>query len=372
MVTVLVLVFALQLLSSTTTLGLHTSTNAPSSSSSSSSLVNRRKLIFSGAGAATAAAAAAASCLPRRADAAVSSPFEQPSIQQSGGYSERVGGIGGGFDMLGDRKPMADIDVLYPPSLNGTWVCERKVVSVEGDTNQAQGAWKLLGGTNIIRKGGGREDFQKAEEKYFVRFVDLRRPTDGIIGLDGKKYYGDILDRGYEIEERTSRGSGSDEGTKPTEVQWDPRAPNVLNYDRNDGSPATELKVVQRKVEPQNNQGSLAGSNELIRVTTKAKAGAIFGSSFDIVYATRVQRRWRRTTTDEGDRVVEGLEIQKTYRVLDGIAGIETPTSTVKSTLRLTRTYPTRASASPFTAPQKSNNNDDDDDDDVTTVFPGV
>merc|ERR1712238_329390 len=112
--------------------------------------------------------------------------------------------------------------------------------------------------------------------------------------------------------------------------------------------------------------GSLVGSNELIRVTTKTNA--LFGSTLDIVYATRVQRRWRRTTTDEGDRVVEGIEIQKTYRVLDGIAGIETPTSTVKSTLRLTRTYPTRASASPFSAPPKSNK----DDDDVTTVFPGV
>lgn len=334
MVPVLVHVFAIQLLYSTTTLGLHTTTNVCSSSSSSS--LHRRKLIFAGG------AAAAASCLPRRADAAVSSPFEQPSLRQSGGYSERVQGIGGGFDLLGDRKPIANIDVLYPPSLNGTWVCERRVVSVEGDVNQAQGAWKLLGGTMPV--GGGREDFLKAEEKYFVRFVDLRRPTDGIIGLDGKKYYGDILDRGYEIEERTGSGSsGNGEETKSTVVQWDPRAPNTLNYERNDGSPATELKVVQRTVEPQNNQGSLAGSNELIRVTTRA--GALFGSNFDITYATRVQRRWRRTTTDEGDRVVEGIEIQKSYRVLDGIAGIETPTSTVKSTLRLTRTYPTRASA---------------------------
>jgi len=102
----------------------------------------------------------------------------------------------------------------------------------------------------------------------------------------------------------------------------------------------------------------------LIKVTTKAKAGAI---NFDIVYATRVQRRWRRATTDEGDRVVEGLEIQKTYRVLDGIASIETPTSTVKSTIRLTRTYPTRASASPFSAASQSNNNDE-----ITTVFPSV
>jgi len=302
--------------------------------------VHRRKFIFAGGG------GAAACCLqPHPVDAAVSSPFEMPSLRQP---YERVPGIGGGFDLLDDYKTIADIDILYPPSLNGTWVCERKVVSVEGDVNQAEGAWKLLGGTIPLVGGRGRSgtNFQKVEEKYLVRFVDLRRPTDGIIGLDGKKYYGDILDRGYEMEERTSSGGdGEKAATTKAVVQWDPRAPNTLKYERknNDGtsnnSPATELKVVQRKVEPQNNKGSLAGSNELIKVTTSKTIGP---SNFDIIYATRVQRRWRRTTTVEGDRVVEGIEIQKTYRVLDGIAGIETPTSTVKSTIQLTRTYPTR------------------------------
>jgi len=273
------------------------------------------------------AGAASSLLLPsccRRVDAA--SPPSLPPI-----VFERVQGIGGGFDMLAD-KPIVDVDILYPPSLNGTWVCERKVVSVEGDVNQAEGAWKLLGGT-----AGG--DFQKSEEKYYVRFVDLRRSTDGIIGLDGKKYYGDVFDRGYEIVERTG-------GTAATVVQWDPRAPNTLKYKKSDDNcPETELKVVQRTVEPQNNKGSLVGSNELIRVTTKTSA--LFGSSFDFTFAARVQRRWRRSTTDEGDRVVEGLEIVKTYRVLDGIAGIEFPTSTIKSTIRLTRTYPTRPTIVP-------------------------
>ena len=76
------------------------------------------------------------------------------------------------------------------------------------------------------------------------------------------------------------------------------------------------------------------GSNELLRITTAA--GSVLGS-FDIQYAARVQRRWRRGTTDSGARVVEGLEIMKTYRVLDGIAGVEFPTSTTKSVVRLTR-----------------------------------
>lgn len=281
------------------------------------------------------AGAASSLLLPsysRRANAASPPPLILGNL-------ERVAGIGDGFDMLAD-KPLKDIDILYPPSLNGTWVCERKVVSVEGDVNQAEGAWKVLGGCTPTSSGG---DFQKVEEKYLVRFIDLRRTTDGIIGLDGKKYYGDVFDRGYEIEERTGSSGSAAAAAAATVVQWDPRAPNTLNYKKSDGSssPATELKVVQRSVEPQNNKGSLAGSNELIRVTTTTSA--LFGSaSFDIIYATRVQRRWRRGTTEEGDRVVEGLEIVKTYRVLDGIAGIEFPTSTVKSTIRLTRTYPTR------------------------------
>eukprot|EP00548_Thalassiothrix_antarctica_P002312 CAMPEP_0194140712 /NCGR_PEP_ID=MMETSP0152-20130528/10229_1 /TAXON_ID=1049557 /ORGANISM="Thalassiothrix antarctica, Strain L6-D1" /LENGTH=232 /DNA_ID=CAMNT_0038839067 /DNA_START=100 /DNA_END=799 /DNA_ORIENTATION=+ len=217
------------------------------------------------------------SCITnRRAANAASPPL---------GNLERVPGIGNGFDMLVD-KPLKDIDILYPPSLNGSGYAS------------------------------GR----------------LYRSKEMPIKL------GDVFDRGYEIEERTGgKAAGA------TVVQWDPRTPNTLKYKKSDGSPGTELKVVQRTVEPQNNKGSLVGSNELIRVTTTTSAS--FGSaSIAIIYATRVQRRWRRGTTEDGSRVVEGLEIVKTYRVLDGIAGIELPTSTVKSKIRLTRTYATRGS----------------------------
>ena len=82
---------------------------------------------------------------------------------------KRIEGIGGGFDMLSEQ-PIADVDILYPPSLNGTWVCERRVASVEGDVGQAQGAWRLLGGTGDLQSG----------EKYYVRFVDLRRASDAM------------------------------------------------------------------------------------------------------------------------------------------------------------------------------------------------
>ena len=272
-------------------------------------------------------AGAAAYALPRRhvvasAAALTGAPLTvwrtSAATIPPGFESRRVEGIGGGFDVLSEQ-PIAAVDVLYPPSLNGTWVCERRVAAVEGDVGQAQGAWKLLGGTGELQSG----------EKYYVRFIDLRRPSDAITGLDGRRYYADVFDRAFELESRTGGAS----------VSWDARAPNLLRYERASGGAgsAAELKVVQRTIEPPGDKGW--GSNELIRVTTTSSA---FGSSFNVTYATRVQRRWRRSTTSEGDRVVEGLEIIKTYRVLDGVAGVEMPTSTLKSTLRLTRPYETR------------------------------
>ena len=54
--------------------------------------------------------------------------------------------------------------------------------------------------------------------------------------------------------------------------------------------------------------------------------------------AVRVKRRYRRALDEKsGGRIVEGLEIMKTYRVLDGIAGVEMPTSTTESQIKLTR-----------------------------------
>ena len=53
--------------------------------------------------------------------------------------------------------------------------------------------------------------------------------------------------------------------------------------------------------------------------------------------AVRVRRRFRRAFDDVGRRVVEGLEIVTTFRVLDGLAEASLPQSTAKSTLRLAR-----------------------------------
>ena len=82
--------------------------------------------------------------------------------------------------------------------------------------------------------------------------------------------------------------------------------------------------MVKRKVEPPSDQGF--GFDELYRVDDGLVTRAI-----------QVKRRYRRNFDPDGNRVVEGLEIMKTFRVLDGVAGTEMPTSTTKSQLMLTR-----------------------------------
>lgn len=260
---------------------------------------------------AVAAAIIAAGATPCRRAARAAPPtypqgFEPPRIE----------GIGGGADLLAD-KALAVADVVYPPSLNGTWTCQRRVISVEGDAAQAEGAWRLLGGFG--------DDIRSAAEVYTTRYVPQPEGSSmAITGIDGQRYYGVVLDRGFELAQRVQ---GAD-------VSWDRGSPDSLSYSRSSGgrASAAQLKVVQRSVELPSEKGW--GSNELIRVTTDAST--VLGS-FEINYAARVQRRWRRATTESGARVVEGLEIVKTYRVLDGVAGVEYPTSTHKSTIRLQR-----------------------------------
>ena len=90
--------------------------------------------------------------------------------------------------------------------------------------------------------------------------------------------------------------------------------------------------VVERSAELPSGRGW--GGSELYSITTAA--GGLFGDS-KVQKAARVQRRYRRAFDAQGNRIVEGIEICKTYRVLDGVAGVEMPTSTTKSMLRFTR-----------------------------------
>jgi len=243
--------------------------------------------------------------------------------------SQRIEGIGDGNDLMARGDGPAN-DVIYPASMAGTWQCQRVVTQVDGDSAQALGAWRILGG------GGGDATFlERKVETYNTGFIQPPQGVASTYDFDGDVLTGVVLDRGFEIDSRVQGAV----------VQWGAQAPNTLVYERRgsgsgSGNQAVELKVVTRKADL---GGEGFGFNELVRVTTGA--GGLFLAGQTVQRAARVQRRFRRAFSADGKaRVVEGLEIVKTYRVLDGIAG-ELPTSTTKSQLRLVRP-PTGVSAS--------------------------
>jgi hypothetical protein len=198
--------------------------------------------------------------------------------------------VGGGFDLL-SVLPLSEKDVIYPKSMEGSWICERVITRVEGDAFQAESAYRSLGSKTKLEVGG--------REKFETKFI--RSPTYGDSG-------GVVLDRGYEIASRTGI----------SDVQWTAENPDFLHFGK------TELLVVKRSVEVPNERGF--GFDELLRV-----------DDLLLTRAVQVKRRYRRSFDERGNRVVEGLEIVKTFRVLDGIAGTEFPTSTIKSQIRMVR-----------------------------------
>jgi hypothetical protein len=200
--------------------------------------------------------------------------------------------VGGGYDLLSEKRGAAESDVIYPPSMEGPWNCERVVTRVEGDKFQAGEAYRCLGGVPSLLQEG-------SIEKFDTRYIGS--PKIEIPGV--------VVDRGFELSSRV----------KTKDVQWNVEKPNVLEFGNK-----VKLVVVKRSVEVPSDKGF--GFDELIRVEDGITTRAV-----------QVKRRYRRSYDDQGNRVVEGLEIMKTFRVLDGIAGTELPTSTVKSQLRLVR-----------------------------------
>lgn len=210
-----------------------------------------------------------------------------------------IEGIGGGADI---RIPLSATasDVTYPNSIEGVWQCRRIVVLVEGNADQALVSWKALGGSDDSLFTN------KKVETFLTRFITNRQTGET------------VLDRGFELAQRSSSSSN---------VQWEASLPSILTYNDYKDQPV-ELAVIERRTEPPTDQGF--GFNELVRITEKAPFG-------QVQRCTQVKRRYRRAFDNDGNRVVEGLEIQKTFRVLDGIAGVEIPTSTTKAQIQMTR-----------------------------------
>jgi hypothetical protein len=203
--------------------------------------------------------------------------------------------VGGGVDLLSTNpRLLSQKDALYPSSMEGAWKCQRVITQIDGDSFQAESAWRCLGGSGSLKVN--------AMESFSTRYIS----STTTIGDDD----GVVNDRGFEMASRR-RGAKN--------VSWNVERPDALEYDN-----ATKLLVVQRSVELPSDQGF--GFNELIRI-----------DDGPIMRAAKVKRRYRRAFDENGNRVVEGLEIMKTFRVLDGIAGTEFPTSTTKSQIRMTR-----------------------------------
>ena len=227
------------------------------------------------------AVATVASCLPQLALA---------DTLTIGGGVQRVEEIGLGFD-LKQPPPLKSPAVIYPSSVVGLWEVERVVSSIEGDRGQAEVALKTLGSPadNDILSG-------KKSERYQTQFL-LNAGEEGTTS-----------DIQFELSTRLPPSSN------PT---YDPTS-NTATYNK-----FVALTVVQRSIEPPSDAGF--GSNELVRAITPPFTRAI-----------RVRRRFRRSFDDDNNRVIDGLELVYTYRVMDDIAG-EKPTSTTKSIIRLTR-----------------------------------
>ena len=213
-------------------------------------------------------------------------------------------------------------DVLYPPSMAGVWHCERVIKSIDGDIYQAKEAYRALGGTDSYF-------VTNKIESYHTKYIPSPQPGSKEDKTTIVEYV--VNDRGYELASRLHTLAET-EGATST-VTWTVEEPNTVEY-LNNSKKTIQLRITDRMVEPPSDQGF--GFNELISIQDNSGSGAL--TSTGTLRAVQIKRRYRRSfEATTGARIVEGLEIMKTYRVLDGIAGIEYPTSTVKSQITLSR-----------------------------------
>lgn len=280
---------------------------------------SRRDFVFS-------TTMAAISTTPLIANAAM--PLPLPST------GPRNVDVGAGFDLLreggGGSMPF---DVLYPPSMEGLWVCRRVPTSVEGDLFQAQEVWKALGGISSLAltttNGKGSNINTNNPETYLTRFLKPQAKESEMTQA------GVVNDRGFELLQRRKQ---SPQEESP-EVIWTVDQPNELKYSINNSNDRIiTLSVRSRTVELPSDTKAGFGFNELISIEEGRREGGRLASLAGAnVRAAQIKRRFRRSYDEQGNRVVEGLELIRTFRALDGVAGTEFPTSTVKSQLRFVR-----------------------------------
>lgn len=178
-------------------------------------------------------------------------------------------------------------DVDFPPELKGDWRTLRKITLVEGDAGMAEAVWRGFGGTG---------DFKALTETYTTRFMLVKDRV--------------VVDRGLEIQSRIGEG-GEIVG------DWTPDRLKYTRGGKNEVEREVDIRVWQRSVE--HLEG--VGYKELSSITN---------NGFERI--AEVKRRYRPGSGGAWD----GLEIIKTFRLLDGVVG-DLPTSTIKSRIRLER-----------------------------------
>ena len=240
-------------------------------------------------------------------------------LQSSYGAPVRIEELGSGLDLL-SPKPISS-EVYYASSMSNTkWRVQRVVTSVEGNLEQSALAWKLLGGSS-----DERAFTSKLTEVYQADFIAAPESMkDATYTFEGKVMQSSILDRSLELSSRI--------GIDKSSIQMDTQS-NSIEYTRNNNEGPVNLTVVSRKIEPPTESGF--GSDEIYRILSSA--GGIFAGT-NVYRCARVRRRFRRGFDEStGKRILDGIEIVTTHRVMDGVAGIDLPTSTCKTILRYTQ-----------------------------------
>jgi hypothetical protein len=197
------------------------------------------------------------------------------------------------------KEELQATDVLFPSALKGDWHATRKITLVEGDAGMAEAAWRGL---------GGQGDFKALTERFPTRFVG--QPGSGPM-------MGVVMDRGFETAARIGAAGGR-------VLQWEHERPNVLRYSGVAGAGEVVVRVWQRSIEQLD--GGF-GFKELYTIDEGSGPG-----KFERVAS--IKRRYRLSSGG-----IDGLEIMKTFRLLDGVVG-DLPTSTMKTRIRLDRLPP--------------------------------
>uniref|UniRef100_A0A7S2V1V7 DUF6816 domain-containing protein n=1 Tax=Fibrocapsa japonica TaxID=94617 RepID=A0A7S2V1V7_9STRA len=188
------------------------------------------------------------------------------------------------------REDLQNYDVMYPRALAGVWETTRTIKIVEGDGQMAEAAWRGL--------GGGTKGFNSGtEERFMTKFITS--PENVSMA---------VLDREFELKQRLG-------DKKLEQVSWKASDPNILIYKTSNNPSPIQIRVWTRSMEV--NEAGL-GFLELYVISQ---------GPFERV--ARVQRKLRPTS----DGGIDGIEVMKTYRLLDGVVG-DLPTSTTKSIIR--------------------------------------